>query len=203
MRIEVLMKTRGAGSFAITALIFVIAFTLMARATGMDSWIFSTLLDIASAFRVATGYNLGDFFSNVSLAAEFRTYGEVLATNWNLQMYFIGGGICALLSSIFILRGSVRQLWSHHAVFVAFMILLLLPVALTMVTYSEIFASRSVSYFCLAILLLLGSFSCYELMRVPTRGFLSKAAQALVLLLVLFQGVIIPVMYGAKFIFNS
>jgi hypothetical protein len=197
------MKTRGPGAFAITLLIFGIAFTLMAKASGMDGWIFSTLREIAATFRIATGVNPGDLFSNVSLTAEFRTYAEVLASNWHLQMYFIGGGICALLSGVFILRASVTQLWGHHAFFVAFMILLLLPVALTTVTYSEILISRSIAYVCLAVLLLLGGFSCYELMRVRTKGFFSKTAQAIVLLLVLMQGVILPLLYGAKHIFNA
>lgn len=188
---------------AVTVIIFMTAGALMAKALGMDKWILSTAQGVVRAFRVSTGVNPADLFSHISLAAESRTYAEVLASNWYLQMYFIGGGLCALLAGVFVLRASSTQLWQHHAMFVAFMILLLLPIALTTVTYSEIFAARSISYICLTALILLGTFSCYELMRVRTRGFASKTAQAFILLLVLMEGVIIPLFYGVKFLFNA
>ena len=197
------MKTRGAAAFSITLIIITIVGVLLAKAIDVDDWILGVLNGAAQSLYVATGYRPLDIFRNVSLASEARTYGEVLASNYYLQIYFVGGGVCAVLSAVFILRANAEPLWRFHAAFVAFLILLLLPVALTTVTYGEIFAARSISYICLTVLILLGLFSCFELMRVKTKGFTGKLAQALVALLVLAQGVILPALYGVKFMWSA
>ena len=197
------MKTRGAGAFSITLMIMSIAGVLLVKAVGVDGWILDVLNGAAQSLYIATGWRPLDLFRNVSLASEARTYGEVLASNNYLQMYFVGGGVCAVLSAVFILRANAEPLWRFHAAFVAFLIMLLLPVALTTVTYSEIFAARSISYICLTVLILLGLFSCFELMRVKTKGFTGKLAQAFVSLLVLAQGVILPALYGAKYMWSA
>ena len=177
------MKMRGAGAFSITLVIFLIATALLIKLVGADVWVMEACHGAAQALKIATGWDPLTIFHNVSLAGESRTYGEVLASNYYLQMYFVGGGVCAVLSAVFILRANAEPLWRFHAAFVAFLILLLLPVALTTVTYGEIFAARSISYICLSILILLGSSSCFELMRVKTKGFTAKLIQAVVLLL--------------------
>jgi hypothetical protein len=200
---EVIMKTRGAGSMFMSGLIFIVIVGLFAKLAGFDGWIIWAFKDFMQSLRVATGWTPEYFFRNVSVAGEARTYGEVLATNSYLQMYFIAGGICALLSAVFVLRAEAEPLWRYHGAFVAFLLLLLLPVALTTITYSEIFAAHSVSYICLSVLILLGLGATYELMRVRTKGPTSKIAQAFVLLLVSTYGVFAPAYYGVKFMWYA
>lgn len=197
------MKTRGAGAMTMTLIVFVIAFALLAKLAGFDSFLVWAFKDFMQALRIATGWTPEVYFRNVSLAAEMRTYGEVLASNSYLQMYFIAGGICALLSIVFVLRAEAEPLWRYHGIFVAFLLLLLLPVALSTVTYSEIFAARSISYICLTVLMLLGLGACYELMRVRTKGAASKISQVFVMLLVSTYGVFAPAYYGVKFIWYA
>ena len=197
------MKTRGAGAKFMTLSIFVITLGLFAKLVGFDSWIVWAFKDFMQSLRVATGWTPEVFFRNISLAGEARTYGEVLASNSYLRMYFIAGGICALLSAVFVLRAEAEPLWRYHSAFVAFLLLLLLPVALTTVTYGEIFAAHSISYICLSVLIVLGLGACYELMRVRTKGATSKIAQIFVLLLVSTYGVFAPIYYGVKFMWYA
>ncbi len=197
------MKTRGAGAMTMTIIIFVITIALFSKLTGFDKFIIWAFNDFVNAFRIATGWNPANIFRNVSLAGEARTYGEVLASNSYLQMYFLAGGICALFSAVFVARADAEPLWRYHGPFVAFLLILLLPVALSTVTYSEIFAARSISYICLAVLIILGLGACYELLRVRTKGAGSKLAQAFVLLLVSAYGVFGPAYYGVKFIWYA
>jgi hypothetical protein len=197
------MKTRGAGAIFMTLVVAVIAFALFSKLIGFDSFLIWAFNDFVNAFRVATGWNPGDIFRHVSLAGEARTYGEVLATNYYLQMYFLAGGACALLSAVFVARADAEPLWRYHGPFVAFLLILLLPVALTTVTYGEIFAARSISYICLAVLIVLGLGACYELLRVRTKGAVSKMAQVFVLLLVSAYGVFGPAYYGVKYMWNA
>ena len=104
------MKTRGAGAKFMTLFIFVITLGLFAKLVGFDSWIIWAFKDFMQSLRVATGWTPEVFFRNISLAGEARTYGEVLATNSYLRMYFIAGGICALLSAVFVLRAEAEPL---------------------------------------------------------------------------------------------
>ena len=182
-----------------TLIVFVIAFAMLSKLAGFDKFIIWAFNDFLNALRIATGWSPGDIFRHVSLAGEARTYGEVLASNAYLQMYFVAGGICALLSIVFVLRAEAEPVWRYHGAFVAFLLLLLLPVALTTITYGEIFAARSISYICLTVLILLGSGACYELLRVRTKGATSKIAQVFVLLVVSTYGVFAPAYYGVKF----
>lgn len=197
------MKTRGAGAMTMTVIIFVITIALFSKLVGFDKFIIWAFNDFVHAFRLATGWNPADIFRHVSLAGEARTYGEVLATNSYLQMYFVAGGICALLSAVFVLRANAEPLWRYHGAFVAFLLLLLLPIALTTITYGELFAARSISYICLTVLILLGLGACYELLRVRTKGTASKIAQVFVLLLVSTYGVFGPAYYGVKYMWYA
>ncbi len=186
-----------------TAFIFVIALGLLAKLAGFDGWVIWAFKDFMQALRVATGWTPEVFFRNISLAGEARNYGEVLATNSYLRMYFIAGGICALLSAVFVLRAEAEPLWRYHGAFIAFLLLLLLPIALTTVTYGEIFAAHSISYICLTVLIVLGLGACYELMRVRTKGAASRIAQIFVLLLISTYGVFAPIYYGVKFMWYA
>jgi hypothetical protein len=197
------MKTRGAGAMTMTIFIFIVTIALFLKFSGMDGWVIWAFKDFYTALRVATGWDPAELFRNVSIAGEARTYGEVLATNSYLQMYFLAGGICALLSIVFVMRAEAEPLWRYHGMFVAFLLLLLLPVALTTITYSEIFAARSISYICFAVLLLLGLGACYELLRVRTKNVPSKIAQTFVLLLVSTYGILAPIYYGVTFMWNA
>jgi Flp pilus assembly pilin Flp len=197
------MKTTGAGAVTFTVILSIIAFALLAKLTGMDSFLIWAYHDASQALRTATGWHPSELFRNVSLASEGRTYLEVLASNNYLQMYFVAGGVCALLASVFVARADAKPLWRFQPFFVAFLILLLLPVALTTVTYGEIFAARSISYICLAVLILLGLGACYEVLRVKTKGASSKLAQGFVLLVVAAYGVVVPAYYGLNFMWSA
>ena len=188
---------------AMTLFIFIVAFALLCKLVGFDHFLIWAFNDFIRSFRIATGWNPADIFRNVSLAGEARTYGEVLASNSYLQMYFLAGGVCALLSAVFVLRANAEPLWRYHGAFVAFLLLLLLPIALTTITYGEIFAARSISYICLTVLILLGLGACYELMRVRTKGVTSKIAQVFVMLAVSTYGVFAPVYYGVKYMWYA
>lgn len=177
-----------------------IAFMMM---VGGENWVASLGREVRDAMYESTGYNPAKVFRRVSLAAEARTQAETLSSNRYLQLYFLLALGTAGLSIIFVKRESPIAIRQQQATLVALLIILLLPMALATVTYGEIFAALITKTFCVAILITLGVFAIYELLRVKPRSWPGRALQGLVLLLVTVEGVVLPGLYGWFFFWSK
>jgi len=197
------MKSRGSGAYALTLFLMLgagIAFMLL---VGGENWVASLGREVRDAMYESTGYNPGKIFRRVSLAGEARVQAQTLASNRYLQGYFLLAMTTAGLAIIFIKRESSIAIRRQQTTLVALLIILLLPMALATVTYGEIFAADITKTMCITILITLGVFATYELLCIKPRSWLGRGFQALVLLLVMTEGVILPGLYGWLFFWGG
>ena len=197
------MKSRGSGAFVLTMVLMLIAGVAFMTLVGGENWVASLGREVRDAFYESTGYNPARIFNRVSLAAEARVQAQALASNRYLQAYSLLAVATAGLAIIFVKREAAVAISKKQATLVALLIILLLPMALTTVTYGEIFAALITKTFCVAILITLGVFACYELLRVKPHSWMGRIFQALVVLLVMAEGIILPGVYGWLFFWGG
>ncbi len=197
------MKSRGSGAFALTLVLMLIAGIGFMTMVGGENWVASLGREVRDAFYESTGYNPARIFNRVSLAAEVRVQAQALGSNRYLQIYSLLAVATAGLAIIFVKRESPVAISKKQATLVALLIILLLPMALTTVTYGEIFAAVVTKTVCVAILITLGVFACYELLRVKPRSWMGRIFQAAVFMLVMAEGVVLPGLYGWLFFWGG
>jgi hypothetical protein len=190
------MKTRGAGAFSVTMLLTAAAGVLVVAALDVDSSLVNIFNGVAQSFRESTGLNPGRVFRRVSLLGEARTQAEMLVANYYLQLYFTGAALTAILSVVFIMGEKVLPTSRHQALFVSFLITLLAPLALATVTYTAVFVYPWSQTVCILILVSLGIFATFELLRVKPKTIYGKLLHPIVLLLIMIEGIILPAFYG-------
>jgi hypothetical protein len=197
------MKTKGSGAFALTLFLILAAGILFMMIVGGENWVASLGREVRDALYESTGYNPARVFRHVSLTAEARVQAQTLASNRYLQGYVLLAMTTAGLAVIFIRREGSVAIRRQQTTLVALLIILLLPMALATVTYGEIFAAVASKTLCVVILITLGIFANYELLRIKPRSWAGRAFQALVLLLVMTEGVVIPGLYGWLFFWGG
>src|SRR5262245_9509409 len=190
------MKSRGSGAFALMLVLMLIAGVAFMMVVGGENWVVSLGREVRDAFYESTGYNPARIFNRVSLAAEARVQAQTLGSNRYLQGYFLLAVATAGLAIIFVKRESPVAVRKKQATLVALLIIMLLPMALATVTYGEIFAALVTKTFCVIILIILGVFASSEVLRVKPHSWMGRIFQAVVLLLVMTEGIILPGLYG-------
>jgi hypothetical protein len=197
------MKSKSSGAYALTLFLMLAASIAFMVMVGGENWVASLGREVRDAMYESTGYNPGKIFRRVSLAGEARVQAQMLASNRYLQAYFLLAMTTAGLAVIFIKRESSFAVRRQQTTLVALLIILLLPMALATVTYGEIFAATVTKTMCISILITLGIFATYELLCIKPHSWLGRGLQALVLLLVMTEGVILPGLYGWIFFWGG
>ncbi len=197
------MRPKESSAYALTLTIMFAAGMILMAAVNGESWFASMGRDVRDALHESTGYNPGKVFRRVSLASETRVQAEALLSNRQLQVYFLLAIATAGLAYIFVKREMPAPTRRQHAMLVSVLIAMLLPVSLATVTYGEVFAALVTKTICIVILILLGCFAVYELLRAKPPSLAGKAFQALVLVLVLLEGVVLPGLYGWYFFWRN